>query len=160
MNALIQWYRGLAERERRFVTIGGCAALVIVLLMGMLPLARSAAALEQRVATKRSDLAWMRSVAPAIASAGPAPCPGPWRKKRSKGAGRSEGKGGGRTTISLLPARRAATHTGLTPQRWKKCFKPSGPCCQLTVISKRKTNTLAAIKAKVITGVRSGRLRS
>ena len=71
MDAVRQWYRGLAERERRFVAIGGCAALVIVLLMGLLPLARSAAALEQRVATKRSDLAWMRSVAPAIASAGP-----------------------------------------------------------------------------------------
>lgn len=71
MDALKVWYRGLAARERRFVLIGGCAALAIVLLMGVLPLARSAAALEQRVATKRADLAWMRGAAPALASAGP-----------------------------------------------------------------------------------------
>ncbi len=71
MDALKQWYRGLAGRERRFVVIGGCAALAILLLMIVLPLARSAAALEQRVATKRADLAWMRAVAPALASAGP-----------------------------------------------------------------------------------------
>lgn len=71
MESLRQWYSGLAPRERRFVSIGACAALVIVFLMGVLPLARSAAALEQRVATKRADLAWMRSVAPALASAGP-----------------------------------------------------------------------------------------
>ncbi|MCW5569880.1 MAG: type II secretion system protein M [Steroidobacteraceae bacterium] len=72
MDRLRQWYRGLAERERRFVTLGGCAAIAIILLMGLLPLARSAAALEQRVATKRADLAWMRRVAPVLAGAGPA----------------------------------------------------------------------------------------
>lgn len=71
MDAVKQWFNGLAARERRFVAIGGIAALVIVLLMAVLPLQRSAAALEQRVATKRDDLAWMRSVAPALASAGP-----------------------------------------------------------------------------------------
>jgi general secretion pathway protein M len=73
MDALRQWYRGLAGRERQFVTIGGCAALAIILLMGVLPLTRSAAALEERVAAKRADLAWMRSVAPVLANAGPAP---------------------------------------------------------------------------------------
>ncbi|MGE3666883.1 MAG: type II secretion system protein GspM [Steroidobacteraceae bacterium] len=73
MDAIRQWYRGLAERERRFVAIGGVAACAIVILMGVLPLARSASALEQRIATKRADLAWMQGVAPALASAGPAP---------------------------------------------------------------------------------------
>lgn len=71
MDAVKQWFNGLAARERRFVAIGSIAAFVIVLLMAVLPLQRSAAALEQRVATKRDDLAWMRSVAPALASAGP-----------------------------------------------------------------------------------------
>lgn len=65
------WFAALSERERRFVTIGGAVAAVIVLLMITLPLARGAAAIEERVATKRADLAWMRSVAPALASAGP-----------------------------------------------------------------------------------------
>lgn len=76
MGALAQWYRGLAERERRFVAIGGCLALVIVLLMILLPLSRAAATLEQRVATKRADLAWMRGVAPVLAAAGPVVEPG------------------------------------------------------------------------------------
>ncbi|MGD9599873.1 MAG: type II secretion system protein GspM [Steroidobacteraceae bacterium] len=71
MGALMQWYRGLAERERRFVVIGGCLALAIILMMVLLPLTRGAATLEQRVAKKRADLAWMRSVAPALAGAGP-----------------------------------------------------------------------------------------
>ncbi|MEZ5532514.1 MAG: type II secretion system protein M [Steroidobacteraceae bacterium] len=71
MGALSHWYRGLAERERRFVAIGGCIALAIVLLMVLLPLTRGAAALGERVEKKRADLAWMRSVAPALASAGP-----------------------------------------------------------------------------------------
>ncbi|HNR22948.1 MAG TPA: type II secretion system protein M [Steroidobacteraceae bacterium] len=71
MEAARQWFNGHAERERRFVIYGGVAAIVIVLLMAVLPLQRSAAALEQRVATKRADLAWMRSVAPALAGAGP-----------------------------------------------------------------------------------------
>lgn len=71
MDAVKQWFNGLARRERRFVIVGGVAALVIVLLMAVLPLQHSAAALEQRVATKRADLAWMRSVAPTLAGAGP-----------------------------------------------------------------------------------------
>jgi len=71
MEAVKQWFAGLAQRERRFVVIGAIAAALIVLLMGVLPLQRGAAALEQRVATKRADLAWMRSVAPALAGAGP-----------------------------------------------------------------------------------------
>ncbi|MBV6416575.1 MAG: hypothetical protein CMLOHMNK_01169 [Steroidobacteraceae bacterium] len=76
MGALTQWYRGLAERERRFVTIGGCVALLIVLLMLLLPLSRAATTLGQRVEAKRADLAWMRGVAPALASAGPVADPG------------------------------------------------------------------------------------
>lgn len=71
MGAVTRWFEGLAPRERRFIVIGGCAALVIVLLMVILPLQRGAAALEQRVATKRADLAWMRGIAPALAGAGP-----------------------------------------------------------------------------------------
>lgn len=66
------WYYGLAERERRFVLFGAIGAALIVLLMIVVPLNRSAAEAEQRVAAKTADLAWMRSVAPALASAGPA----------------------------------------------------------------------------------------
>lgn len=71
MGAVTRWFEGLAPRERRFIVIGGCAALVIVLLMVILPLQRGAAALEQRVAAKRADLAWMQGIAPALAGAGP-----------------------------------------------------------------------------------------
>lgn len=70
MNA---WYQNLAERERRFVLFGAPVAALIALMLVLVPLHRKASQAEERVATKSTDLAWMRSVAPALASAGPVP---------------------------------------------------------------------------------------
>jgi general secretion pathway protein M len=67
-----EWYANLAERERRFVLIGGIGALILLLLGVFLPLNRNIALARERVATKQGDLAFIRSVAPQLAAAGPA----------------------------------------------------------------------------------------
>jgi len=57
----------LSPRERRMVLIGALA-LVAILIFGMLiPLDRSVAHTQQRLAKKRADLSWMQTVAPQIA---------------------------------------------------------------------------------------------
>src|SRR6516164_8070750 len=62
----------LSPRERRMVLIGALA-LVAILIFGMLiPLDRSVAHTQQRLAKKRADLSWMQSVAPQIAMLPPA----------------------------------------------------------------------------------------
>ena len=62
----------LSPRERRVLLIGALA-LVAILIFGLLvPLDRSVAHAEQRLAKKRSDLSWMQSVAPLIALLPPA----------------------------------------------------------------------------------------
>ena len=67
---MMEWYQSLSERERRFVLIGGIAA-VLVLIFGVLwPLDQSVARAHARIAHKQSDLAWMRSIAPQLAAAG------------------------------------------------------------------------------------------
>lgn len=65
------WYEGLAERERRFVLIGGVAIVVMVLLGVILPLNRNIAQARQRVTTKQGDLAFINSVAQQVAASGP-----------------------------------------------------------------------------------------
>jgi len=72
-STLQNWYAGLAPREQRVVALGGVAALVLLLLAVLLPLYRKSEGLEQRIATKRADLAWMQAVAPTLMTAGPAP---------------------------------------------------------------------------------------
>lgn len=67
------WYAGLAQREQRIVALGAAAAAVLLLLAIVLPLHSKAVALEQRIATKQTDLAWMQAVAPALMAAGPLP---------------------------------------------------------------------------------------
>ena len=63
----------LSPRERRMLLIGA-VALVAILIFGMLiPLDRSVAHTQQRLAKKRADLTWMQSVAPQIAVIPPAP---------------------------------------------------------------------------------------
>lgn len=69
MNA---WYQNLSARERQFVFYGAPVAALIALMLVLVPLHRKASQAENRVATKTTDLAWMRSVAPALANAGPA----------------------------------------------------------------------------------------
>jgi type II secretory pathway component PulM len=62
----------LSPRERRMLLIGA-AAVAAILIFGMLiPLDRSVAHAQQRLAKKRADLSWMQSVAPQIAVIPPA----------------------------------------------------------------------------------------
>jgi type II secretory pathway component PulM len=73
VSTVQNWYAGLAPREQRVVAIGAVAAFVLLLLAVVLPLHRKGVGLEQRIATKRADLAWMQAVAPTLMAAGPAP---------------------------------------------------------------------------------------
>jgi general secretion pathway protein M len=62
----------LAPRERRMLLFGALA-LAVILIFGMLiPLDRSVAHTQQRLAKKRADLSWMQTVAPQIAVLPPA----------------------------------------------------------------------------------------
>jgi general secretion pathway protein M len=72
MQRLQSWYRGLDEREQRFVLIGGIAAVIVVLAGVLLPLNGSVSQARQRVATKQVDFAFIQSVLPQLQSAGPA----------------------------------------------------------------------------------------
>jgi general secretion pathway protein M len=72
LERLRAWLDTLAERERRMVVWGGIGGAV-VLFIGLLvvPLYAAAGKAGDRVAQKRDDLAWMRSVAPEVRAAGP-----------------------------------------------------------------------------------------
>jgi general secretion pathway protein M len=61
----------LSERDRRMVMFGVIALVLIVILAVVLPLDRSVAKAQERVARKQADLAWMQSAAPELAAAGP-----------------------------------------------------------------------------------------
>jgi general secretion pathway protein M len=71
MEKLSLWYGNLAERERRFVLIGAVAVAVLVLAAVLLPLNRSISQTRQRVSLKQGDLAFIQSVVPQLAAAGP-----------------------------------------------------------------------------------------
>ena len=66
------WYANLAERERRVVTLGAVAGVVLLLLAIILPLNRSVAQARQRITTKQGDLAFIQNATPQLAAAGPA----------------------------------------------------------------------------------------
>jgi general secretion pathway protein M len=68
MDALLRYYTGLNSRDQRIALYGGIAAVMLLLLAIVLPLQRHVGALEQRVAQKREDLIWLRSMAPQLAS--------------------------------------------------------------------------------------------
>ena len=61
----------LSDRERRMVTFGGIATAVLLILAVILPLDRAVVRAQDRVERKQADLAWMRSVMPELAAAGP-----------------------------------------------------------------------------------------
>lgn len=63
---LRDWYAALADRERRFVTWGGAAALVVLLAGLLWKLDAAAEAAGKRVQQKRQDLAWIESVTPRL----------------------------------------------------------------------------------------------
>jgi general secretion pathway protein M len=65
------WYENLSERDRRVVTIGGVVVLVLALLAIILPLNTQISLARKRITTKQGDLAFIQSVAPQVAAAGP-----------------------------------------------------------------------------------------
>ena len=67
-----EWYQNLSERDRKIVLYGGIVVLVLVLLGIVMPLNRDIAQARERVARKQADLQFIQSVAPQLASAGPA----------------------------------------------------------------------------------------
>jgi general secretion pathway protein M len=76
MHALLRYYTALSARDQRIALCGGIAATILLLLAIVLPLQRHVGALQQRVAQKREDLIWLRSMAPQLASlqtSGPPP---------------------------------------------------------------------------------------
>jgi general secretion pathway protein M len=69
----LESFAALSERERRLV-IGGGVVAVLVLIFGILiPLDRSVAHAQQRLARKHADLTWMESVAPELSASAPPP---------------------------------------------------------------------------------------
>jgi type II secretory pathway component PulM len=71
MNALQTWFLGLATRERRFVSVGAVAGVLILVFGVLFPLDHSVTRAHLRLTRKQADLAWMRNVAPQLASAVP-----------------------------------------------------------------------------------------
>lgn len=63
---LVEWYRSLAERERKVVLYGGITAALLLVVGGIVKLGAAVDAAEARVETKRTDLAWMQAVAPRL----------------------------------------------------------------------------------------------
>ena len=75
VERLQSWYAAREPREQRILMFGAIAAAVLLLVAVLSPLYRSSTALERRIATKRVDLAWMRSIAPTVIAAGPIQAP-------------------------------------------------------------------------------------
>lgn len=71
MPGLIAWVESRQARERRFLWVGtGIVAAAI--LVGLILLDHGVSRAQARLAHGEQDLAWMRSVAPELAAAGPA----------------------------------------------------------------------------------------
>ena len=68
MIALRAGFDGLLPREQRIVVGGAILAACLLLFVTLLPLEKKVSAAQQRVTTKQSDLAWMRSMAPHLAT--------------------------------------------------------------------------------------------
>ena len=66
MEALKDWFKGLAQREQRAVLAGLGACIALLLLAALMPVEHRVASLAQRVQTKQADLLWLRSVAPQL----------------------------------------------------------------------------------------------
>jgi type II secretory pathway component PulM len=65
-------FERLGQRERRMVTFGAIAGVLILIIAVVFPLDRSVAKAQERVARKQADLAWMQSAMPELMAAGPA----------------------------------------------------------------------------------------
>ena len=63
MDKLKAWFSGLQPRERAIVTVGGVLVLLVaVYILALAPFYSAVNARAERVANKKGDLAWMRSV--------------------------------------------------------------------------------------------------
>lgn len=72
-ESLLDSYAALSTRERRMVLGGAIAAIAIFVFGILMPLDRSVAHAQQRLAKKHADLIWMQGVAPEIAASAPPP---------------------------------------------------------------------------------------
>jgi general secretion pathway protein M len=63
----------LSVREKRMVTVGVIAAAALLIFGILIPLDRSVAHAQQRLAKKRADLSWMQGAAQEVANAAPPP---------------------------------------------------------------------------------------
>ena len=69
------WYATLDEREQRMVTLGGAAAIVLLVAGLIWKLGSAVTVAEERVERRRQDLAWIEAVTPRLQAA-PAARPG------------------------------------------------------------------------------------
>lgn len=72
-ESLLDSYAALSRRERRMVLGGAIAAIALFVFGILMPLDRSVAHAQQRLAKKHADLVWMQGVAPEIAASAPPP---------------------------------------------------------------------------------------
>ncbi len=71
MNKIMAWYGALQQRERRMVSIGAIALIVIVLFGGILwPLESAVSTAVTHRNRQTADLAWMRLNAPEVQAGG------------------------------------------------------------------------------------------
>ena len=66
-------FAALSARERRLVMAGGVLAALLFVFGILIPLDRSVAHAQQRLAKKHADLSWMQSVVPELAASAPPP---------------------------------------------------------------------------------------
>jgi general secretion pathway protein M len=66
-------FAALSARERRMVLVGSGLAVVLLIFGVLVPLDRSVAHAQARLAKKHADLTWMQSVAPELAASTPPP---------------------------------------------------------------------------------------
>ena len=71
LASLQSWYAQREPREQRILAFGGVAAIVIVILGGMLALRGSVAAAQARVDRKQQDVAFLQSGSAEVLAAGP-----------------------------------------------------------------------------------------
>jgi general secretion pathway protein M len=68
---MLEWYKRLDERERRFVLFGGIGALIVILVGVVWPLNSDIADTRLRITSKQADLAYIQGVTPQLLAAGP-----------------------------------------------------------------------------------------
>src|SRR5258708_3325043 len=61
----------MSEREQRLLKFGGIGAVLILIFGVLIPLDSSVAKARARVTQKQADLAWMKNVAPVLATMAP-----------------------------------------------------------------------------------------